>query len=212
MPQASLPPTNPDDLRRNGVTPETFRTAYQSAPPWEISRPQQEIVRLADADGFLGAILDSGCGTGENAIFLASRGHKVLGVDIVPSAIERAIGKNADRNQSAAFRIHDVLQLASLDERFDTILDSGVFHTFSDADRPVYVASLADALNPGGRLVLMCFSELELREGGPRRVTQDEIRHSFANGWTIHSIVPARFEATLFKDGAQAWLAQIRKD
>ena len=109
-------------------------------------------------------------------------------------------------------RVHDVLALESLGRRFETILDCGVFHTFSDDDRPRYVASLGTALREGGRLVLMCFSEEETRDGGPRRVTRDELRAAFASGWTIESIEAARFEANIFEDGARAWLALIRKE
>lgn len=212
MPEAALPPTNPDDMRLNGVSTATFRAAYARTPPWEIGRPQRAIVEAAEAGAMVGDVLDAGCGTGENAIYLASRGHAVLGVDVVSVAIERAVAKNTERRQTAEFKVHDALDLGSLDRQFDGVVDCGCFHTFSDDDRPRYVSSLYEALRRGGRLVLMCFSEAETREGGPRRVTQDELQDSFSDGWTIDSITPARFEANIFEDGARAWLVIIRKD
>ncbi|MCB9851565.1 MAG: class I SAM-dependent methyltransferase [Phycisphaerales bacterium] len=199
-------------MRANGVSTSTFRAAYAKTPPWEIGRPQRAIIEAAERGAIVGDVLDAGCGTGENALCLAGRGHVVLGVDVVSVAIDRAVAKNLERRQSAEFRVHDVRDLGSLGRRFDTVVDCGCFHTFSDDDRPRYVASLRDALRPGGRLILMCFSESETREGGPRRVTQEELRAAFADGWTIESIAPARFEANIFEDGARAWLASIRKD
>jgi 2-polyprenyl-3-methyl-5-hydroxy-6-metoxy-1,4-benzoquinol methylase len=41
------------------------------------------------ADQIAGSILDSGCGTGENAFFFASRGHKVIGIDFLTNLTER---------------------------------------------------------------------------------------------------------------------------
>ncbi len=64
-----------------------FDSAYRGTPPWDIGRPQRELVKLEESGAIVGDVLDAGCGTGENSLFLASRGHKVLGVD----SSERAI-------------------------------------------------------------------------------------------------------------------------
>jgi len=210
--QQGLPPTDPEALRREGVSQARFRAAYADAAPWDIGRPQPAIVRLADAGVIRGSVLDVGCGTGDNALMMADRSHAVLGVDYVAVAVERANAKREARGSSAEFRVHDALQLGALGRRFDTIVDCGLFHTFSDRDRLQYVDSLAAVIERGGRLILMCFSEAETREGGPRRVTQAELREAFAGGWTIESIDPAHFDATIFEGGARAWLAVIRRD
>jgi hypothetical protein len=89
-----------------------------------------------------------------------------------------------------------------------------VFHVFSDADRPRYVASLADALQPGGRCYLMCFSDRQPGDFGPRRVTQDELRAAFSGGWTVTSIEADTFEVNTGAfpvPYAQAWLAVIQR-
>ena len=67
-----------------------FEKAYQERPPWDIGRPQQEIVRLEKTGQITGTVLDVGCGTGDNALFLASCGHEVVGLDSVERAIEAA--------------------------------------------------------------------------------------------------------------------------
>ena len=107
--------------------------------------------------------------------------------------------------------MHDALDLPALNATFDTILDSALFHVFSDADRPRYVAGLAACLRPGGRLILICFSEHETRDRGPRRVTQAEIRTHFAAGWLVEDIRAIRYEVNMYPDGARTWLASVRR-
>ena len=181
------------------------------SPPWDIGRPQQAWIRLADAGEINPPVLDSGCGTGEHALLLAERGMAVLGVDVAPAAIDLARAKAALRGLNASFEVGDVLALDRLGRRFATVIDSGVFHVFDDVDRSRYVASLAAVLEPGGVLQLMCFSEHTPGTTGPRRVTQAELRSAFAEGWTVDRIEPAQFEVReeYAPEPAHAWLAKI---
>lgn len=187
-----------------------FDDAYAGTPPWDIGRPQPAIVRLADAGAIAGAVLDAGCGTGENALYLASRGHEVWGVDFTAAAVARALEKARARGIAATFLQGDALRLESLGRTFDTAIDCGLFHTFADEERPRYVLSLAAAVRPGGAVHLLCFSEEERSEGGPHRVTRDEIRRAFSSGWTVESIEPDRFDSLIHAGGARAWRALLR--
>ncbi|HXT91585.1 MAG TPA: class I SAM-dependent methyltransferase [Trebonia sp.] len=199
------------------TTQPSWDTSYLSAaapPPWDIGRPQPAFVRLADRGLLSGRLLDAGCGTGEHTLLAASRGAEATGVDISPRAIARARDKAAERGLEARFEVADVLRLGQLGATFDTIIDSGVFHVFSDADRPRYVASLAEVLQPGGYCHLMCFSDRQPGDFGPRRVTQDELRAAFAGGWTVTSIEADTFEVntgTFPVPYAHAWLATIQR-
>ena len=192
---------------------DTWDSAYTAAeqPPWDIGRPQPEFARLADAGLLTGRLLDVGCGTGEHTLLAAAHGAQALGVDVAPAAIERARVKATERGSAARFQVADALDLSPLGLTADTIVDSGVFHVFSDADRPRYVASLASVLTPGGTCYLMCFSDREPGDFGPRRVRQDELREAFSAGWRITSIDAAQFEVNRMEHmtSAQAWLATI---
>ena len=180
-------------------------------PPWEIDRPQAAVERLLDEGALRGDVLDVGCGTGENAMLLASRGLHVLGVDWAASAVEMARAKAAERSLEVAFEVADGIGLHALGRSFDTILDSALFHTFSDEARTEYVPSIGRVTRPGSMLYLLCFSELEPWDGGPRRVTQAEIRDAFADGWVVRSIVPERYEMRISPGYALAWLATIER-
>src|SRR5206468_8325655 len=122
-------------------TRQTFEEMYATKAPWDIGKPQPAFV--AAADKVVGSVLDAGCGTGENALFFAQRGHAVIGIDYLPGPIELAKKKAAERGIRATFRFMDALQLESLRQQFDSVVDCGLFHVFSDEDRQRYVAGLA---------------------------------------------------------------------
>ena len=187
-----------------------FNESYRGIPPWDIGHPQPEFVRVANEGGIRGKVLDVGCGTGEHAIFFAGLGLKASGIDLAPLAIEKARRKASQRGSKAEFVVGDALHLERLNQRFDTVTDSGLFHVFSDPERELFVRSLGSALNAGGRYFMLCFSDREPADwGGPRRVSREEIRGAFSDRWTIEWIRAARFESTFHRDGGRALLSAI---
>ncbi|HWA96855.1 MAG TPA: class I SAM-dependent methyltransferase [Pirellulales bacterium] len=196
---------------------QLFEKMYADQAPWDIGRPQQAVIDLAGGGMIRGSVLDVGCGTGDNALWLAAQGHETWGLDYVPVAIERAQRKAAERKLDVHFELGNALELATLGRQFDTALDCGLFHTFSDDERPTFVRGLAAVVRPGGRVHILCFSDQEPGSEGPRRVTQQEIRYAFAHAWRVERIVPTRFEvaasaAAMFSPGGpKAWLATIER-
>jgi cyclopropane fatty-acyl-phospholipid synthase-like methyltransferase len=195
---------------------EAFESIYTGKAPWDIGRPQRAFVEVAD--GVTGAILDAGCGTGENAMFFAERGHPLLGLDFLEGPIREATRKAQGRGLAAEFRQMDALTLTDLDRRFDAVIDSGLFHVFSDEDRARYVAGLAHVTRQGGKVFLLCFSDEEPGTQGPRRVSEREIRESFVDGWDVEEIRPSRFEVrpdlediSFSEGGPRAWFSVIRR-
>lgn len=188
-----------------------FDVAYEGTPPWDIGRPQATIVRLAEAGEIVGSVLDVGCGTGENALYLGARDHEVLGVDAAPVAIERARTKARDRGMGAEFMVWDALRLAELGRTFDTVIDVGLFHSFQDEERAVFAGNLHAVLEPGGRYLMLCWSEHNEWGYGPRRVTKAEIHETFTEGWTLDSIEDDGFETNMPQWSIHAWLARITR-
>jgi ubiquinone/menaquinone biosynthesis C-methylase UbiE len=189
-----------------------FAGCYSGTPPWDIGRPQPEIIRLAEAKEIKGDVLDVGCGTGENALYLAKQGHKVVGVDIVSEAIRRAKTKAESRGLDVSFLVGDALHLQVLRRQFDTIVDSGLFHTFSDDQRTIFRDSLGSVLKRGGAYLMLCFNEHEPTWwGGPRRVTQRELRACFSKNWKINYIREARFDSNLAEVEGHAWCTSITR-
>ena len=188
--------------------------SYLDGPaPWDTGQPQPAVVRLASEGGFAGAVLDAGCGTGENGLFVASLGLPVLGFDVAETALAMARAKAGDRGVEAEFIAADALRLERLGRTFDTVLDCGLFHTFDRDERPGYVASLASVTRYGGTLYVLCFSD-DGPGTGPHPVSQAELRAAFApgTGWDVTAVVPDRVRANFHgEDGAPAWLATIKR-
>jgi cyclopropane fatty-acyl-phospholipid synthase-like methyltransferase len=188
-----------------------FDSAYRGRPPWDIGRPQKEFVELVRRGEITGSVLDIGCGTGDHALFFAGEGHDVWGVDATPLAIRKANEKAKKRGLPVQFLVLDALDLSRLTRKFDTATDSGLFHTLSDEDRPVFVDNLAAVLSPGGKYFMLCFSDQEPCGYGPRRITEREIRDSFSDGWSVNYIRPAIFESHTREKGSRAYLSSISK-
>jgi len=201
-----------DPVLRGVRRHEDFDTSYRTGtPPWDIGRPQAAFVHLLEAGEVGGRVLDVGCGTGEHALMVAAAGFVAMGVDAAPTAIELARAKAAQRSLEVPFEVGDALDLSGLGTPFDTVLDCGLFHVFDDDDRARFVASLGGVVVAGGRYFMLCFSDKQPGEWGPRRVGQDELRRSFADGWRVDSIEEAVLEITISPEGAKAWLASFTR-
>jgi cyclopropane fatty-acyl-phospholipid synthase-like methyltransferase len=193
-----------------------FENLYAEKAPWDIGKPQAPFVTAAER--VTSPVLDAGCGTGDTALFFAARGHQVTGIDFLEEPIRRARVKTAERGLAVEFLVKDALTLSDWGKQFASVIDSGLFHVFSDDHRRRYVEGLAATLEPDGRLFLMCFSDEEPGTEGPRRVSRRELHDAFADGWDVESIQPARaevnpeFRDVTFSDGgAKAWFGIMRR-
>jgi SAM-dependent methyltransferase len=187
--------------------------SYLDGPaPWDTGQPQPAILRLAGEGAFSGAVLDAGCGTGENALHIASLGLHVLGVDVAETALSIAREKAARRGIDAEFVVADALRLHRLGRVFETVLDCGLLHTFDSDERRDYVASLTSVTRRGAHLYVLCFSDVGPGTG-PHPISQEELRAAFtrSSGWSVASINPERLETRFDAQGAPAWLAKIER-
>ncbi len=204
MADAPDPPTRAGADGRDRA--HDFDAAYEGVPPWDIGRPQSALVDIARSGAVTGRTLDVGCGTGEHALLAAELGLQATGIDQSPRAIDLAQAKAGQRNLAARFLVADALEIGAAAARYDTILDCGLFHVFADRQRALLVQNLHAVLVPGGRYFMVCFSDLEPGDWGPRRVSEAEITNSFADGWSVDLLTPTWLEITIDPEGAHAWL------
>lgn len=191
----------------------SWEDAYKTRPPWDIGRPQPAFVELVQAGELnKGRVLDVGCGTGENALYLAERGFSVAGVDLSTRAIDAAKTKASERKLKVDFKLANALSLDFENAYFDNAIDSGLFHTFNDNDRVVFAREITRVIKTSGRYFMLCFSDKEPTNwGGPRRVTREEIEATFSPLFNINYIKDTYFATRIHNDGGRAYLTSATK-
>lgn len=185
-----------------------FSSVYKGNPPWDIGHTQPVFKRLAKILPSQSKVLDVGCGTGENILFFAKMGFESTGIDFISEAIDKAITKAKERNLNAKFYVMNALELSRLNQKFNFIIDSGLFHTFSDSERLLFKYSLSKVIFTKGIYYMLCFSDREHSRFGPRRISKEEIYDTFNGDWKVISIEPEDFESNF--GHAKAWLAKIQ--
>ncbi|WP_020674243.1 class I SAM-dependent methyltransferase [Amycolatopsis nigrescens] len=169
--------------------------------PWDIGEPQQALVELERAGAFRGDVLDSGCGLGENALFLAGRGYRVWGFDASPIAIERATELARERGSDARFEVADVTRFDGVEPHFDTVLDSALYHCLGDPQRAEYAAALHRVTRPGAQLHLFCFADSNPDAfPGSVPVSQDDLHANLDPHWNILSIEETTYTSAFSLD------------
>lgn len=193
----------------NGFRPnrESFDKLYRGEPafegapapdtvPWDIGQAQPRLRELEALGAISGEVLDIGCGLGDNAIYLAGRGHSVTALDGSPTAIERARQRAADAGVKVTFGVADATDLTGYESRFDTVIDSALFHCLEEDDRRAYAAALHRSARSGARLFLYCFSDGNVNgltaPGGA--VTEDDIRDTLKRAnWRVDFLGPTTY-------------------
>jgi len=198
--------TNPQDVFE-GNPQELFESAYKgeaaemglgTKPPWSIGEPQPEIAALIEQGKFRGEVLDVGCGEAAVDLYLAERGFTTVGLDLAPTAIELARAEAAKRGlTNASFEVADISAFGGYDDRFNTIVDSTLFHSIPVELREGYQQSIVRAAAPGASYFVLVFDRAGLPNGPANPVTEDELRDVVSKYWVIDEIRPARIHANL---------------
>ena len=191
-----------------------WESAYKGSHPWDIGAPQPEIVKLVENNEIpKGRVLDIGCGLGDNSILLAQNGFSMTCMDIAHLAIDKGKTKAARQKVKVNFRVGDALRLDEYfnQEYFNAVVDSGLFHTLSDHERPIFSKQIRRVLVNGGKYFMLCFSDKEPGNEGPRRISKKEIEVTFSKMFRINYIKDAFFATKWDKKGPKAYLTSMTK-
>jgi SAM-dependent methyltransferase len=192
---------------------ERWDSAYRSGRPgWDTGRPSSELVRAVE-EGTLKPcrVVELGCGTGTNAIFLASKGFDVTAIDVAPTALRLAEEKAQKAGVRVRWLLADVLWPPRL-APFDLVYDRGCYHGVRQQNAARYVEALAKLTKPGSQVLILAGNANEERQYGPPRVKEEEIRADFSKLFEFQWLRETRFDsADPQRPGALAWSVLLRR-
>jgi SAM-dependent methyltransferase len=172
---------------------------FEGPPPWNIGEPQPELAALAAAGKFRSDVLDAGCGYAELSLALAADGYTVHGVDLTPTAVAAATKAAAERGlSSATFEQGDITSFSGHDGRFNTVVDSTLFHSLPVEGRDGYLQSVHRAAADGAGYFVLVFAKGAFPaewETKPNEVDEDELRAAVSKYWQVDEIRPAHIHA-----------------
>jgi SAM-dependent methyltransferase len=182
-----------DAYRQQGV--------FEGPPPWNIGEPQPELAELIRAGKIRSDVLDAGCGYAELSLALAAEGYTVVGIDLTPTAVAAATRAAQERGlTTVTFVQDDITSFTGFDGRFNTVIDSTLFHSLPVESRDDYLRSVHRAAAPGASYYVLVFAkgafpaELEQK---PHEVGEDELREAVSKYWEVDEIRPAFIHANV---------------
>ncbi|OBG20338.1 class I SAM-dependent methyltransferase [Mycobacterium sp. 852002-51057_SCH5723018] len=174
---------------------------FEGPPPWNIGEPQPELATLIAAGKFRSDVLDAGCGFAELSLALAAQGYTVVGIDLTPTAVAAATKAAAERGLStASFEQADITSFTGYDGRFNTVVDSTLFHSLPVEGRDGYLRSVHRAAAPRASYFVLVFAKGAFpaeMEPKPNEVDEDELRAAVSKYWEIDEIGPAYIHANI---------------
>jgi SAM-dependent methyltransferase len=172
---------------------------FEGPPPWNIGEPQPELAALAAAGKFRSDVLDAGCGYAELSLTLAADGYTVHGVDLTSTAVAAAIKAAQQRGlSSASFEQADITAFSGHNSRFNTVVDSTLFHSLPIEGRDGYLQAVHRAAADGAGYYVLVFAKGAFPaewEQKPNEVDEDELRSAVSKYWEIDEIRPAFIHA-----------------
>jgi SAM-dependent methyltransferase len=194
------------------VIPDWDVLYREGTPSWETGRPARELIRALD-EGIVkpGTALEVGCGTGADAVYLAKRGFEVTAVDWSPTAVERARTRARLEGAPVRFVLDDVFDFVDSAGTFDLVYDAGFYHYVRQVDLSRYLDLLWRVTRPGSLFLALIGSDKEQAEGGPPRVSRDEIRLELGRAFEFAHLRPCRIDSRDRENGYSGWSCLMKR-
>ncbi len=176
--------------------------------PWHSERPDKELIELIEQGIIKPSLtLDVGCGSGTDAIYLASKGSIVTAIDISSEAIKIAEERAKSVRVKVNFIVGNFLELELGKECFDFINDRGCFHHINPLEREDFAGKINKVLKSNGLYYLRCWSDKEKSDKGPYKISKDIIKSIFSKYFDVGEIKDFRFSGK----GERGYACLMRK-
>jgi len=193
---------------------EGYSRKYQSGDtPWDIGQADFNLIEVVTQKPILSCkVLDIGCGTGDNSIWLAQNRFQVIGTDTSDIALGKAIEKASKAGFECNFMLADFLKDKIAGAPFSFVFDRGCFHSFSsENDRIRFAQNIAVHLEEGGLWLTIAGNADERRQSpGPPQRTAGDIVTAVEPYFEVLSIVSSHFGSTR-PNPPRAWRCLMKK-
>lgn len=205
--QAAEGSGNPGSASIDSELVERWDARYRGdrRPPWDTGRPSSELKGLVERKVLRPCrVLELGCGTGVNAVYLAGQGFEVTAIDLAPTALETAKARAEKADVTVQWIQANVLNPPPL-QPFDLIFDRGCYHGVRRQDPAGYVKTVKSLCRPGGHVLILAGNANEPDPAyGPPRVDETTLVNDFADDFDFERLVEIRFD-TRDPDASVAW-------
>jgi SAM-dependent methyltransferase len=175
---------------------ERIDTIYRNVPleeiPWNVETPPKALVDLVESGRVSPCkAIDLGCGAGNYAVYLATRGFDVTGVDVSPTAVHIAKHNAQQKGVTCTFLVADLLgDLHEVTDTFDFAYDWEVLHHIFPEQRKRYAENVHRLVNPRGKYLSVCFSEADPQFGGSGKYRETRLGTTlyFSSEWELRDL------------------------
>jgi methyl halide transferase len=193
---------------------EQFKERYKSGnTPWDIGKPDFNLIHtVTTMDIKPCRVLEVGCGTGSNSIWLAQNNFDVIGIDSSEIAIQKALERASKAKLNCAFSLINFLEKKIEGAPFGFVFDRGCFHVFnSDQERKIFAENVSAHLEKGGLwLSIIGNADEQRNHPGPPQRTARDIVNSVEPHFEILSLFSSHFESDR-QNQPRAWVCLMRK-
>jgi len=182
--------------------------------PWDTGRPSTELVSVLDEEHIAPcSAIDLGCGTGTNAVYLASLGFEVTAVDVSPTAIDRCRMRRASTDVRIRCLVADLLNpTEDIGGPYEFFFDRGCFHILRRTSVDRTLQTLEQITAPGSVGLVLTGNAKEPMHPGPPVLTEEELRTELGTLFDIVKLREIRFDAVKEGDPMPlGWSCLVRR-
>jgi len=185
--------------------------------PWDSGEPSRELRRVVKERKIAPCrMLEIGCGTGTNAIWLARQGFRVTGVDVSPLAIEAAKAKARKAGVRVKLSAADILRMPREGQPYAFVFDRGVYHHLRTVDLKAFLKALQWAVKPGGLYLTLAgnANDTTPRDMGPPTVHAHDLCRELGGLFELVQLREFRFDGVVVEGtpiSPLAWSALLRR-
>lgn len=190
-------------------TKEQWEKIYENKrTPWNTETAEPYLSKLVE-DGKVkaGRAIDIGCGTGNESIYLATKGFEVTGIDISEKAVSAARRKAKESNVNCSFITANVLEIP-LNQQYDFVLDRACFHFLDPSERQKYIDNIGSLLKPNGTFLLIVSSDQESPKN-TYQLSKEDIHDLFSNLFDIQNVELVTLET--HKEKAKPYICLMKR-